>query len=510
MSLDSSGSPAALWSKTGQVLLYVGLGALLLQLQPSLEELRWLPEDPQELLPRLFRSEEPSEEILGEVNDEVLISLGAPSLGGVLEPRPQLAEEQPIEDDQEFLIEGMVVESGRALPPHPKLRRMTGGLPLMEIEDPQQNMRRFYSGLRRLEIEEAQHKVRILHYGDSLITGDLLSRTVRRLLQKKFGDGGHGFVLAGRPSPWYGRDQLRLSNSKEWKINRLTRPWTADRSYGLGGACFSSRQRGQWVRMQPKGKEGLGELVSQITVHYMADPRGGRFQISLGHSRVEVNTRAEKGARVAEIRTSEGRHKLRIKTLGGGKVRLFGVALERDSGVVYDSLGIDGTRAKLLRKMNPEHWHKQLRQRRPDLLILNYGTNESESRSLNLDRYRDDLAYTLGHLRAALPGISCLIVAPMDRAKRSKKSGRLATMPIIKRILRVQREVAYAQGCAFWNTWRAMGGEGSMARWYRARPPLGAGDLTHPTGRGGDRLGAMLFAALMEGYRGFSLEAAKR
>ncbi|MEZ4465887.1 MAG: hypothetical protein R3F43_15850 [bacterium] len=50
---------------------------------------------------------------------------------------------------------------------------------------------------------------------------------------------------------------------------------------------------------------------------------------------------------------------------------------------------------------------------------------------------------------------------------------------MVKRIVLAQRRASYEQGCAFWNTWEAMGGEGSMAKWYKSG--LGGGDLTHPT-----------------------------
>jgi hypothetical protein len=37
-----------------------------------------------------------------------------------------------------------------------------------------------------------------------------------------------------------------------------------------------------------------------------------------------------------------------------------------------------------------------------------------------------------------------------------------------------RKRTALAHGVAFWNTFEAMGGEGSMAAWVRARPELGA------------------------------------
>ena len=81
--------------------------------------------------------------------------------------------------------------------------------------------------------------------------------------------------------------------------------------------------------------------------------------------------------------------------------RASSVVFERDGpGVVYDSLGLDGSRAKLLRRFDAAHWHDQLRLRRPDLLVLHYGTNESQFAGLSATRYRDDLTETVGHLRA--------------------------------------------------------------------------------------------------------------
>jgi len=60
--------------------------------------------------------------------------------------------------------------------------------------------------------------------------------------------------------------------------------------------------------------------------------------------------------------------------------------------------------------------------------------------------------------------------------------------------------VALSHGAAFWNTFDAMGGEGSMARWVKAKPQLGGGDLTHPTPLGAEVLGDMLSDALIAAF----------
>ncbi len=505
---SSHGSPAALHQKTARAIalaLALGISAPLI---PGLESYDWVPADATTLLPRVFRpttAAPPTPELPAEVDDDVLVAMGpsTDTSAPVVSPEQAAAALElgrVADDDLEEAI-GMVVDSQLDLPPHPERLTLQTGLALLPIEDPQHGLRRFYFALDRVAQRRPGAVARVVHYGDSLITGDYVTSTVRRLLQKKFGDAGHGFVLAGHPSKWYRRNQMRLTNSEGWGVNRLTKPTIKDGAYGLGGATFRSKKRGQWVKLRPRGKELIGANVSKMQVFYLAQPYGGKFELTIDGRGVTVDTnRAETASRTAEIQVADGRHELKVRTLGGGEVRLFGVVMERDGpGVVYDSLGIDGARAKLLKRMDPPHWHEQLRLRKPDLLVLHYGTNETQWRNLSSSRYHADLAQTVGHLRQALPGVSCLLIGPMDRAERND-SGRLVTRPVVKRIVNVQRRVAYEQGCAFWNAYLAMGGEGSVVRWYKARPQLASSDLTHPTKKGANRLGAMFFAALMDGY----------
>jgi hypothetical protein len=61
-----------------------------------------------------------------------------------------------------------------------------------------------------------------------------------------------------------------------------------------------------------------------------------------------------------------------------------------------------------------------------------------------------------------------------------------------------QRSVAAEVGCAYFATFDAMGGRGSMAKWVAKG--FGAGDYTHPTSWGADKLGNWIYAALIEKY----------
>jgi hypothetical protein len=80
-------------------------------------------------------------------------------------------------------------------------------------------------------------------------------------------------------------------------------------------------------------------------------------------------------------------------------------------------------------------------------------------------------------------------------------------MPTIPRIVEAQRRIAAEAGCAFFDTFRAMGGEGTMARWYGREPRLVSGDFTHTTKGGSDRVARLLVGAIGEAYQDWMEES---
>ena len=75
---------------------------------------------------------------------------------------------------------------------------------------------------------------------------------------------------------------------------------------------------------------------------------------------------------------------------------------------------------------------------------------------------------------------------------------------MIERIIEGQRAAAKAHGVAFWNTFDAMGGRGTMAKWRHTRPQLGNNDLSHPTPAGAEILGNLFSGAIFAGYEGYA------
>ena len=89
-------------------------------------------------------------------------------------------------------------------------------------------------------------------------------------------------------------------------------------------------------------------------------------------------------------------------------------------------------------------------------------------------------------------------MAPLDHGER--QGVRIVSKPIVPMLVDAQRAAAEAEGCAFFDTWSAMGGEGSAGRWYKAEPRLIGGDLGHATMQGHIVIGEMLYRALLRAY----------
>lgn len=379
------------------------------------------------------------------------------------------------------------------------------------IDDPAHALDHFYAALARTDAKQNGAITRITHYGDSPITNDGITGTARRLLQERFGDAGHGFILVDRPWAWYGHQAIDFSSSGGWNDDSLINPMTKDGCFGLGGVTFHA-SAGRTARFATAAEGDTGKNFSRLDVYYLQQPAGGQFSVSVngGEAQTAATNNDEVKSGFYQVKAAKGgANSFELKTLSGD-VRMFGAVLENDGpGVVYDSLGVNGAYAGLLvRAMNQQHWAEQLQHRHPELVVLNYGTNESEYASDNqLARYEKDLREVVARVRAALPDVSILIVSPMDRGTHAP-GGRVITLESIPKIVEMQHRVATETNSGFLNMFAAMGGEGTMARWHSGKKHLVGGDLTHPTADGAETVGVILYGALVEGYAKYDARSA--
>ncbi len=359
----------------------------------------------------------------------------------------------------------------------------------------------FYEALRRTARGEKGAITRVAHYGDSAVASDVITHTVRSRLQERFGDAGHGFILVARGDMHYRHRGIRHRASDDWETFYIVkRSLGREGYYGYGGVQYRGRA-GANAYFETVQEGTVGRRVSRFEIFYQRYSRGGDLQIRVDGEKVKtLSTRGEPSGDAWEtVTVPDGEHALSIRAAGRGIVRLYGVALERDvSGVVYDSLGLVGGRAERLLNSDAEHMKRQLEHRDPELVVLAFGGNESGNEWLDLDRYHRELTQVVELMRGGRR-LPCLLFAPLDQGERDQR-GKVNTLPKLPGIVEVQRRVAREQKCAFYDTFAAMGGEGSIWRWYRSRPRLATDDFRHATPKGYKVLGNMFYKALMKGF----------
>lgn len=366
------------------------------------------------------------------------------------------------------------------------------------IEDPTGSLNHFLDNLTRTQQGKPGAVTRVLHYGDSIVVMDFITGQMRERMHNLFGDSGAGYMLLDRPSASYQRMDLNWKSGGGWTIESIMKVKPKPGDYSLGGFAFDGAPGAFAEYTVPKKKEG--DPYSLVEVHYLARPTGGKFDVLInGKKEGTIDTRADEvQARVARLRLNDGAETARINVTSGAP-RLLGVVLERTRpGVVYDAAGVLGARCLRLKEIRPELLVAQLKERHPDLIVLNFGANESDDDNRSMAAIEADYSRLLALFRQALPKASILVMGALDRGER--RNGKVVTKPNMPTIIMAQRAAALKNGCAFFNTFVAMGGDGTMGRWHSMRPRLVSGDFIHPTESGAAVVGDSLYRAVMKSF----------
>jgi lysophospholipase L1-like esterase len=347
----------------------------------------------------------------------------------------------------------------------------------------------FFEQLYRHQQGETAGPLRILHYGDSHTAADEWTGEMRARLQEKFGDGGAGYSLAGRPWNGYRREDVRSGSTSGWHTDGLVGR-AGDGVYGLGGISMSVRTPNEGVYVEAD--------ASDFELFYYQQPGGGSLQLYDNGMPIErVSTDGEASPAYYHLEAMPGPHKLELETLDRAPVRLFGWVAEKPTGVTYETLGINGAAASIVLDWNEETLRSNIERRNPALIVLAYGTNEAGQKAWTLESYRDMFEKLIQRFRAAAPAATILVIGPPDRDQKVAKKG-WQPMDKLDMIVEAQRAAAVANGCPFWDLRAKMGGKGSMLQWVAAG--MAQIDHVHFTGPGYHMLGDAVVRDLLSQY----------
>ena len=282
----------------------------------------------------------------------------------------------------------------------------TGAIPLPRLQ----------TALRDLDDGKRSDHVRIVWLGDSHTAADFWTGAVRRVLQKAHGNGGPGFVHVGWAGG-YRHDGTRGVPGTSFKITPAAYAQsvvTDDGVFGLGGVRFEPRDGGSRTGVEVTDAS-LAERALWFDLAYRTFPGTEVPTLSVGDVHEKLPSSAAGKIGHFRVRGAPGATTLRVE--GGSRFQLFGVTIEADKpGVVLDTVGLNGARLGTALAWDEPSWVSELAARKPDLVVLAYGTNESQDLRGGAERYGTQLEALLARVRKAEPNAECLVVTPIDRS----------------------------------------------------------------------------------------------
>lgn len=353
---------------------------------------------------------------------------------------------------------------------------------------------KFHAALNELEKKTRKDHVRVLWLGDSHGQADFWSGQLRKSLSERFGKGGPGYVHLGYKN--YRHDGLKLDIRGKWRM-RPKKPVSPKRQgdgvYGLGGLMMSGYDD------SPRVELTLADLPPSEQVRYDLCYRfvekDDALAISIGGAPEKTFYAKDVTRNVVEHMQLTGKSEEAFVVRPIGRTDLCGVVVETDPakrpGVVVDTLAINGARYGTALAWDGAAWQSEVARRKPNLVVLEYGTNEAGDLNPAYAKVGKQVGELLGRVRAVSPDVECIVVSPTDRGDAESKVTEMR-----KSIMASAKEL----GCFWFDPWELLGGEGAFKKLAQTPDGKVQKDEIHLTIKGYRELGKTMFESVMSGY----------
>lgn len=333
-------------------------------------------------------------------------------------------------------------------------------------------------------------KIRIAYLGDSMIEGDLISQTFRKLLQQEFGGNGVGFL------PMYsqvsGFRQTASVSASGWEdISFKTKN---QRNMYLSGHVFKGLGRGTY-----EDKTITVPTVTEKSIIY-GKSEGGTIEVN---GQAVVLEGSDWVNRKVLVRDEDSVLKIKSQS---SQLPIYGVSFESENGVFVDNFSFRGITGVELDKLDSDFLDAIQRNNPYDLVILQYGVNLLfRAKDTDYSYYEKLVTPALKKIKTTFNHSDVLLVSAGDKAFRY--DGEYKTAVGLPHLVELQAKLAFEHGFAFYNQFETMGGTNSIVNWVNQKPALAAKDHTHPNHLGAEVLAEYLFKAVMKDYRKYQPKA---
>jgi lysophospholipase L1-like esterase len=300
--------------------------------------------------------------------------------------------------------------------------------------------------------------------------------------------------------------EVKVTQSGGWVIHDSLKA-SDPGPFGISGFLATSTYAGARMTVSPVAPGGF----DIARVNYLHSTSGGPLEVLLDGRIAKVVPTAGPADTPGslDLSTPPGTQTLEIiADTPGIRITSWGVE-SFHPGVLFDSFGVSGATVDIFNHWDPLLVQWDLKQLRPSLIIVAYGTNEAFKLGFDAATYKQIFAQVLRSLKRMAPEASILVVGPpggqrsISNQKRSPSTGSTGpweTPESVTEIRYIQHDTAVAFGDAYWDWASVLGGTRGFNRWVYSDPPLVRSDHIHFTVLGYEISAKALFNFLMDGY----------
>ena len=331
-------------------------------------------------------------------------------------------------------------------------------------------------------------KVRIAWLGDSMIEGDYLTQTFRKRMQQFMGGFGVGFIPATSVVA-----QFRTTATHKWEGD-----WVEDnfKTKELSGNLFISGHMFHTSDGELHLKDNtVKDSTQPLQKALLCGPIAGPVTITVnGQARQFTPTKA-----INRLMLDSGTsHQINI-SINNDKLPVYGLSMEPETGIVVDNFSFRGITGLELNKLDSSFLATVQEENPYDLIVLEYGANLMlRPNDSDYSWYQKHIMPVVARLKKYMPNAEFLIISTADRAFRYGDNWQTAIG--INNLVKVQADLAFNSGAAFFNMYASMGGSGTIVKWAESSPSLANKDYIHPNLKGSELLGGMFYDAFMKDY----------
>lgn len=346
--------------------------------------------------------------------------------------------------------------------------------------------------LARLLTHDSQKRcIHMSFFGDSFIEGDILTATLREKLQEAYGGQGIGYIPFDDPRA--NNRPIIEQTASGWTCYSLLKKKSAperNREDFVVNGYISIPTPGAKAVFKSRDGKGLGCTTADIIFRN----RGTAQMNMIINGQDSLHYDLKTSDDIQKVTLSGNIQSLEVQLPVCDDFVGYGVEFKSGNGVYIDNFALRSHSG-----LNLVSTSKNLNQEfsdivSQDIIVLEYGLNVLQKTVTDYSFFAGKLKNVVNFVHLCFPESVIIVMSVGDVGWNNE--GTVVTAPAVRPMVACQREASIQCGVMFWDTFNAMGGEGSMKE--LVKKGWAAKDFTHIRFEGGRMLSDKMATSIFD------------